>query len=257
MLWGGSSSFFIVQLGLKDLEKRKDEIVGLVDGKKKAEELATYWEDKYKQVEAKVMKLENDMVMIFASYPVLEKSVEKIVSRVDPFTHNLVQKYGKISMFWLGKTPRLNIMDPELVKEVLSNKLGHFQKPSLNPLILILTNGLTTLEGETWATHRRIISPAFHLEKLKVKPAVKKPVKKVDTSGSDDSSSDEETVVPAKIAKPAPKAKAASSSSEESDSEDDQIQKLEMSKLEKFVVVHDRMNQTLQQMYYSNQELQN
>ncbi|KAK1403144.1 hypothetical protein POM88_002749 [Heracleum sosnowskyi] len=161
----------------------------------------------------------------------------EIVSRVDPFTHNLVQKYGKISMFWLGKTPRLNIMDPELVKEVL-------------------TNGLTTLEGETWATHRRIISPAFHLEKLKVKPAVKKPVKKVDTSGSDDSSSDE-TVVPAKIAKPAPKAKAASSSSEESDSEDDQIQKLEMSKLEKFVVVHDRMNQTLQQMYYSNQELQN
>ncbi|KAK1381686.1 hypothetical protein POM88_019421 [Heracleum sosnowskyi] len=68
----------------EDLEKRKDEIVGLVDGKKKAEELATYWEDKYKQVEAKVMKLENDMVMIFASYPVLEKSVEKVLLLRNP-----------------------------------------------------------------------------------------------------------------------------------------------------------------------------
>lgn len=77
-------------------------------------------------------------------------------------------KTGKISLFWLGTTPRLNIMDPQLMKEVLSNKLGHFQKPSLNPLILILTNGLTTLEGEKWVTHRRIINPAFHLDKLKV-----------------------------------------------------------------------------------------
>ncbi|KAL8102661.1 hypothetical protein AgCh_027258 [Apium graveolens] len=87
----------------------------------------------------------------------------RIVSRVDPFTHNLVQKYG--NRYEVSSV--MNIMDPELVKEVLSNKLGHFQKPSLNPLILILTNGLTTLEGEKWAAHRRIMSPAFHLEKLK------------------------------------------------------------------------------------------
>ncbi|EEF46296.1 cytochrome P450, putative [Ricinus communis] len=91
----------------------------------------------------------------------------KIVQRVDPFTFNTVQKYGKISMFWNGKTPRLIISDPELMKEVLSNKLGHIQKPPLNPLILILARGLTVLEGEKWAIHRRLINPAFHLEKLK------------------------------------------------------------------------------------------
>ncbi|XP_059637081.1 cytochrome P450 CYP72A616-like [Cornus florida] len=90
-----------------------------------------------------------------------------IVPRVDPFTHDIVQKHGKVGFCWVGTTPRLIIKDPELMKEVLCNKLGHFQKPSLNPLILSLTRGLTTLEGEKWAKHRRIINPAFHLEKLK------------------------------------------------------------------------------------------
>ncbi|KAL8100560.1 hypothetical protein AgCh_032712 [Apium graveolens] len=62
-------------------------------------------------------------------------------------------------------------------------------------------------------------------EDVKVKPAAKQPVKKVESSSEEDSSSDEETIVPAKVAKPAPKAKAASSSSEsdsESESEEDE-----------------------------------
>ncbi|CBI27824.3 unnamed protein product, partial [Vitis vinifera] len=56
-----------------------------------------------------------------------------IVSRVDPFTQNNMQQYGKVSLFWAGTTPRLIVMDPGMIKEVL-----------------------------------RIINPAFHLEKLKV-----------------------------------------------------------------------------------------
>ena len=71
-------------------------------------------------------------------------------------------------MSWAGTRPRLIIKDPEMMKEILSNKLGHFQKPPLNPLILILTRGLTTLEGEQWTKRRRMINTAFHLDKLKV-----------------------------------------------------------------------------------------
>ncbi|XVE97909.1 hypothetical protein REPUB_Repub03eG0059400 [Reevesia pubescens] len=92
----------------------------------------------------------------------------QIVPRVDPFTLDNVQKYGKISFCWTGTRARLIIKDPELMKEVLANKQGHFQKPPLNPIILILTKGLTTLEGEQWSKRRRMINPAFHLEKLKV-----------------------------------------------------------------------------------------
>ncbi|KAF7837918.1 cytochrome P450 72A15-like [Senna tora] len=91
----------------------------------------------------------------------------KIVSRVDPFTLNNVQKYGKISMCWSGTSPRLIIKDPELMRQVLSNKQGHFQKPPLNPNILIITKGLSTLEGYKWERRRKTLNPAFHMERLK------------------------------------------------------------------------------------------
>ncbi|XP_031107739.1 cytochrome P450 72A15-like [Ipomoea triloba] len=87
--------------------------------------------------------------------------------RVDPFTHDLVQKYGKISVCWFGTSPRLTIMDPEMIKEILLNKAGHFHLPPLNPVILSLARGLTIQQGETWVHHRRIMNPAFHMEKLK------------------------------------------------------------------------------------------
>jgi cytochrome P450 len=35
-------------------------------------------------------------------------------------------------------------------------------------VLKMLHNGVSSQEGEKWAKHRRIISPAFHLEKLKV-----------------------------------------------------------------------------------------
>ncbi|XWS72248.1 hypothetical protein CRYUN_Cryun02cG0023500 [Craigia yunnanensis] len=92
----------------------------------------------------------------------------QIVPRVDPFTLDNVQKYGEISFCWTGTRPRLIIKDPELMKEVLANKQGHFQKPPVNPLILIPSRGLITLEGEQWSKCRRMINPAFHLEKLKM-----------------------------------------------------------------------------------------
>ncbi|KAL6614873.1 hypothetical protein ACP70R_037143 [Stipagrostis hirtigluma subsp. patula] len=90
-----------------------------------------------------------------------------IVPRVQPLLHNAMKEYGKVSFTWFGPTPRVMISDPELVKEVLSNKFGHFGKPKSSRIGKLLANGVVNHEGEKWAKHRRILNPAFHHEKIK------------------------------------------------------------------------------------------
>lgn len=71
-------------------------------------------------------------------------------------------------MSWIFTRPRVMIVDPELIRMILADKNGQFQKPPLNPLVDLLTLGLSTLEGEQWAKRRKLITPAFHVEKLMV-----------------------------------------------------------------------------------------
>ncbi|KAL6842598.1 hypothetical protein ACP4OV_027442 [Aristida adscensionis] len=90
-----------------------------------------------------------------------------ITPRVNPLYYNAIREHGKISVTWLGPMPRVILNDPRLVREVMANKFGHFQKRKNNGIIRRLANGLVSHEGEKWAAHRKIINPAFHLEKLK------------------------------------------------------------------------------------------
>ncbi|KAL6909757.1 hypothetical protein ACP4OV_001416 [Aristida adscensionis] len=90
-----------------------------------------------------------------------------VVPRAMPLFHQTMKQYGKPSITWFGPIPRVTITQPELVREVMSNKLGHFGKLKLGRLQRRLHNGVGSHEGEKWAKHRRIINPAFHQEKLK------------------------------------------------------------------------------------------
>ena len=78
---------------------------------------------------------------------------------------------GKNCFTWLGPVPVINITDPELIREALM-RINEFQKPRLNPLVGLLAPGLVSYEGEKWARHRKLINPAFHMEKLKVSNSV-------------------------------------------------------------------------------------
>lgn len=67
----------------------------------------------------------------------------------------------------------MTILDPEHVKEVLTY-YNTFQKhfAAQNPLCKLLITGLAALEGDKYHKHKKIISPALHLEKLKVFPTL-------------------------------------------------------------------------------------
>ncbi|KAJ8492528.1 hypothetical protein OPV22_014249 [Ensete ventricosum] len=90
-----------------------------------------------------------------------------IIPRVAPFTHRTVSQYGKISFTWAGPVPEVTITDVGLVRQLLLNMSHDFEKPKLNPLAKFFFRGVFTYEGEKWAKHRRILNPAFHMEKLK------------------------------------------------------------------------------------------
>lgn len=73
-------------------------------------------------------------------------------------------------MYSIGRQQRLFISDPELVKQVLSNKFGYYRKMDVGSGIMsLLGKGLVLTEGEQWVRHRRVVSPAFTMDKIKVK----------------------------------------------------------------------------------------
>jgi cytochrome P450 len=90
-----------------------------------------------------------------------------IVTRVMPLFHRAMKEYGNLSFTWFGPFPRVTITDPDLVRDILSNKFGHFEKQKATRFGRLLADGLVNYEGAKWSKHRRILNPAFHVEKLK------------------------------------------------------------------------------------------
>ncbi|KAL6842597.1 hypothetical protein ACP4OV_027441 [Aristida adscensionis] len=95
-------------------------------------------------------------------------SSHAVSARVEPFVHNAVKEHGKVCLVWAGPRPRVILNDPKLVREVLSNKFGHFRKSELpSNFIKMIGQGLSSHDGQKWAFHRKVINQAFQVEKLK------------------------------------------------------------------------------------------
>nr|XP_043626422.1 cytochrome P450 CYP72A219-like isoform X1 [Erigeron canadensis] len=92
---------------------------------------------------------------------------DDIVPRVSPFYLKSIAAYGKICFTWLGPKPMVHITEPEMIREILNNYPVFQKSRGGNPLMRILVSGLLDTEAQQWVKHRKIISPAFHVDKLK------------------------------------------------------------------------------------------
>ncbi|XP_062217865.1 cytokinin hydroxylase-like [Phragmites australis] len=77
--------------------------------------------------------------------------------------------FGKVFVYWLGTEPFLYVADPEFLKYATAGALGkHWGKPDVfrRDRMPMFGRGLVMAEGDEWARHRHIITPAFSATNL-------------------------------------------------------------------------------------------
>ncbi|GAB2210537.1 hypothetical protein Drorol1_Dr00015804 [Drosera rotundifolia] len=108
------------------------------------------------------------LMLSASSHPMPDFS-HNIVPRVFSFYHHWKKIYGPTFLVWFGPTARMTVADPDLIREIFTSKSEFYEKIEAHPLVKQLEgDGLISLKGEKWAHHRKIITPTFHMENLKL-----------------------------------------------------------------------------------------
>ncbi|XP_051148567.1 cytochrome P450 CYP749A22-like [Andrographis paniculata] len=91
-----------------------------------------------------------------------------IFPRIQPHLHTWTRLYGTIFLFWYGSTPELVTTEADLIKEVLTNRDGHYTKLVLQGYSKkLLGDGLSSSEGKKWMKMRKIADSFFNGKSLK------------------------------------------------------------------------------------------
>jgi cytochrome P450 family 709 len=97
----------------------------------------------------------------------LDVRCHNFVPRVMPHYCTWTSRYGRVFL-WFGPKPTLCVGDYDMAKRVLSDRSGMYVRPDPDPAIMSLVGmGLAFTQGDDWARHRRVVHPAFSMDKLK------------------------------------------------------------------------------------------
>ncbi|CAL1360116.1 unnamed protein product [Linum trigynum] len=110
---------------------------------------------------------EINLMRIEAAKQTMELS-HHILPGLQPHIYAWIKLYGKIFLQWHGTRPQLVVTELELIKEVLNNKDGTYEKtPFHNFIRVLLGDGLVLSRGDKWLKMRKLANHAFHGESLK------------------------------------------------------------------------------------------
>ncbi|PKA53773.1 Cytochrome P450 734A6 [Apostasia shenzhenica] len=114
------------------------------------------------------------MMLAASSKPMLPPFSHNIFPRALSFIHQWKKAYGSAFLLWFGPSPRLVVSSPDLIREIFVSKEEFFDRYEAHPLVRQLEgDGLVNLRGPKWGLHRKLISPIFQTENLKLlMPAV-------------------------------------------------------------------------------------
>uniref|UniRef100_A0A0D3GQ44 Cytochrome P450 n=1 Tax=Oryza barthii TaxID=65489 RepID=A0A0D3GQ44_9ORYZ len=72
-------------------------------------------------------------------------------------------------LYWFGAQPNICLADVSMVRQILSNRTGIYPKNLTNPhFVRLLGKGLVLTDGDEWKRHRKVVHPAFNMDKLKM-----------------------------------------------------------------------------------------
>ncbi|KAJ6324632.1 hypothetical protein OIU76_011845 [Salix suchowensis] len=92
----------------------------------------------------------------------------QMLARIQPHVYSWIKLYGMNFLSWYGPQAQLVITEPELIKEVLSNKDGAYPKSVIqNYAEKLLGDGLVLSQGKKWLKMRKLANHAFHAESLR------------------------------------------------------------------------------------------
>ncbi|KAK1678565.1 hypothetical protein QYE76_039413 [Lolium multiflorum] len=99
----------------------------------------------------------------------LDVGSHDFVPMVQPHFRKWIAIHGRTFLFWFGARPTVCITDVNVVKQVLFDRNGLYPKNFVNPHIArLLGKGLVLTEGDDWKRHRKVVHPAFNMDKLKM-----------------------------------------------------------------------------------------